>query len=373
MNAFFMCFSAGASFLLSFLLFFHPLRENLTANKWLASFVLIMGSAFLGIYLNHTEMGESHPGLIQWINGLQFMLPPSLFLSTLFFINPVKVMNKKDWIHFMPFLIFLLLQVVFAGDNAIFMSARLFEIGNTSFLFRDVLPFQLLLYLCISYLLLRRHKRNIRQITASVQEIDLNWLSNFMLILMVILIFWINDALFGISFLIGVMPIIYTASIFFLAYFSIRQRTVFAFNKKDLKAISEFLESPAKDPLQKTERLNDQQFAILSEKLNQLMTRDRIFLDNNLSLPMLADQLQISIHDTSYLINKLTEGNFYHFINRLRVEEAKQLLASEKAEELNMLGIAFASGFNSKTTFNTAFKKYAGISPSAYIKQQRTV
>ncbi|SHG19503.1 helix-turn-helix domain-containing protein [Pedobacter caeni] len=372
MNAFFMCFSAGASFLLSFLLFFHPLRENLTANKWLALFVSIMGSAFLGIYLNHTEIGESHPGFIQWINGLQFILPPSLFLSTQFFINPVKVLSKKDWIHFVPFLIFLFLQVVFAGDHAIFMKAKLFEIGNTSFLFRDILPFQLLLYLCLSYLLLLRHKKNLRKITASIQEIDLNWLSNFLLILTVILIFWINDTLFGIPFLIGVMPIIYTASIFFLAYFSIRQRTVFAFNKKDLKDISTFLESPAKDQLQKTERLNDQQFALLSAKLNELMTKERLFLDNNLSLPMLADQLEISIHDTSYLINRLTEGNFYHFINRLRVEEARQLLSSNRVEELNMLGIAFASGFNSKTTFNTAFKKYAGISPSAYVKQQRT-
>jgi AraC-like DNA-binding protein len=53
------------------------------------------------------------------------------------------------------------------------------------------------------------------------------------------------------------------------------------------------------------------------------------------------------------------------------VEEAKKLLASAKLEELNILGIAFESGFNSKTTFNTTFKKIVGISPSQYSKEQK--
>jgi AraC-like DNA-binding protein len=53
------------------------------------------------------------------------------------------------------------------------------------------------------------------------------------------------------------------------------------------------------------------------------------------------------------------------------VEEAKKLLVSKKMEELNILGIAFASGFNSKTTFNTTFKRMVGISPSQYSKEQK--
>ena len=96
------------------------------------------------------------------------------------------------------------------------------------------------------------------------------------------------------------------------------------------------------------------------------MEQDRLFLDNNLSLPTLAYKLGISIHDTSYLINRLTNGNFYIFINQYRIEEAKKLLTSDQIKELNMLGIAFAAGFNSKTAFNTAFKKQTGISPTAY-------
>lgn len=360
MNAFLMCFSAGGCFLLSFLLSFHPLGQNLTANKWLALFVLIMGTAFLGVYFNTTVPGS-----------LQFILPPCLYVSTLYFAEPLRVFKMKDGVHFIPFLICLVFQVMWPAEDGDFMTARLFEAGNFSFFIRDLLPFQFLVYIAQSYRTLMLHKRNLKLITAALKEIDLEWLRYFLLILSVISVFWINDAVFGFPFLLKAMPVIYTGSVFFLAYFSIRQSAVFAFDKTDLKEISDLLEQPSSER-QKTQRLSDQEFVAWSEKLNQLMAGNKVFLDNELSLPGLANQLGLSIHDTSYLINRLTGGNFYNFINQHRVEEAKKLLKAGRTEELNMLGIAFASGFNSKTAFNTAFKKYSGCSPTAYIKQQRS-
>lgn len=103
------------------------------------------------------------------------------------------------------------------------------------------------------------------------------------------------------------------------------------------------------------------------------MEKERLFLDNDLDLPTVADKLGISIHETSFLINEVTKDNFYNFINKYRVEEAKRLLSSSAIAELNILGIAFASGFNSKTTFNTTFKKFVGISPSQFSKEQKKI
>ena len=99
------------------------------------------------------------------------------------------------------------------------------------------------------------------------------------------------------------------------------------------------------------------------------MEKEKIFLDNDLDLPTVAEKLGISIHETSFLINEVTKDNFYNYINKYRVEEAKRLLASTAMENLNILGIAFGSGFNSKTTFNTTFKKIVGVSPSQYSKE----
>ena len=84
-----------------------------------------------------------------------------------------------------------------------------------------------------------------------------------------------------------------------------------------------------------------------------------------------AEKMGISIHEASFLINETTNDNFYNFINKYRVEEAKKLLASAQMDELNILGIAYTAGFNSKTTFNTTFKRIVGVSPSQYSKAEK--
>ncbi len=98
------------------------------------------------------------------------------------------------------------------------------------------------------------------------------------------------------------------------------------------------------------------------------MQYEKVYLDNELSLPQLSEKMSISPQDLSYLINEACGENFFSFINRHRVEEAKRLLLSEKYDQLNILGIAYQAGFNSKTTFNTTFKKQVGLSPSDFVK-----
>ncbi|TAG58547.1 MAG: AraC family transcriptional regulator [Cytophagales bacterium] len=186
-----------------------------------------------------------------------------------------------------------------------------------------------------------------------------------------------------------------------MAYFSIKQKTIFAFKEKDLKEISEILEyeeykieTKANETVieevtekdntveiaknlvvekekPKLKRLNAEQLSKLSAQLFSLMEKDKLFLDNDLSLPTVAEKLGIGIHEASFLINETTKDNFYTFVNKYRVEEAKKLLVSPQMDKLNILGIAFSSGFNSKTTFNTTFKNIVGISPSQYSKEQK--
>jgi len=79
--------------------------------------------------------------------------------------------------------------------------------------------------------------------------------------------------------------------------------------------------------------------------------------------------MSVSVHDLSYLLNEGFGKNFFQFINSYRVAEAKRLMLSEKNRHLNLLGIAYSAGFNSKTTFNTAFKRETGMSPSMFVQQ----
>ncbi len=99
-----------------------------------------------------------------------------------------------------------------------------------------------------------------------------------------------------------------------------------------------------------------------------LLEREKIYKDMNLSLPELAETLGIQRNHLSFIINEFAKMNFYDFINTYRIEEAKRLLTKNGDEEVNVLEIAFDSGFNSKSTFNKVFKKFTGKTPSEYRK-----
>jgi len=105
----------------------------------------------------------------------------------------------------------------------------------------------------------------------------------------------------------------------------------------------------------------------LIERLQSLMTKERLFLDPDLRLAGLSKKLKITTHQLSELINKKYSMSFNNFINQYRIEYACQLLTDERKHSI--IEIAFESGFNSKTTFNTAFKAITGKTPTTYLRQ----
>jgi AraC-like DNA-binding protein len=83
------------------------------------------------------------------------------------------------------------------------------------------------------------------------------------------------------------------------------------------------------------------------------------------------EQMSLSKHQISQVINAEFEVIIYEFINNYRVNEFKKLSMDPGNNHLFLLGIAFESGFNSKATFNHVFKKKEGITPSEFLKQHR--
>lgn len=98
------------------------------------------------------------------------------------------------------------------------------------------------------------------------------------------------------------------------------------------------------------------------------MKTKKPYLNPELSLEMLAADVNLSAGYVSQIINKKEKSNFYDFINHYRVEEAKELLASTRFNHYSLLAIGQEAGFNSKTTFNTSFKRHAGVTPSQFKK-----
>jgi AraC-like DNA-binding protein len=104
-------------------------------------------------------------------------------------------------------------------------------------------------------------------------------------------------------------------------------------------------------------------------KLKLTMNQEKPYLDPELTLNQLANQCGIPVHHLSQILNKDLKRNFYTYINEQRVEEAKLRLADPKNEKLTILEILYDVGFNSKSVFNTAFKKNTGMTPTDYRKK----
>ena len=104
----------------------------------------------------------------------------------------------------------------------------------------------------------------------------------------------------------------------------------------------------------------------VTRRLIELMDDEKIFADEDLNLPSLADELGISSHQLSEILNREIGKNFNTFVNEYRVKEAKQYLLEEP--DRSILSIGVAVGFNSATTFNAVFGRITGMTPGKYRK-----
>jgi len=109
----------------------------------------------------------------------------------------------------------------------------------------------------------------------------------------------------------------------------------------------------------------------LQLRLDAIMNDAKIYLNSDLSLEILSQYLDISEKRCSRFFSTTLQTNFKSYINNFRVLEFKKRISSGKYDNLTILGIAFDSGFDSKTTFNRVFKKAEGITPSEFKKTIR--
>ena len=102
-------------------------------------------------------------------------------------------------------------------------------------------------------------------------------------------------------------------------------------------------------------------------RLKQVMSEKKLYTNPQLTLYDLAQNLDVSVNHLSQVINQYEKVNFHDFVNKYRIEEFIKNASSQK--EFSIIAHAFDAGFNSKSSFNSVFKKFHGIPPSKYIAQ----
>ncbi len=113
--------------------------------------------------------------------------------------------------------------------------------------------------------------------------------------------------------------------------------------------------------------MNDREIQASLSVINNLLEKEAIYLDPNLSLKLLAEKVGIHPNKLSWLLNNHIGKNFNEHINSYRLEAFKQKALDPDHQHLTLLGLAYESGFNSKTVFNSFFKKTEGLTPRKWL------
>ncbi|MEE9363569.1 MAG: AraC family transcriptional regulator [Cellulophaga sp.] len=104
--------------------------------------------------------------------------------------------------------------------------------------------------------------------------------------------------------------------------------------------------------------------------LKKYMAMEEPFLNSEITIKELSNKLKLREQELSILINRYLDKNFYDFINDYRVNKAKEILKDPLNKKLTILEVLYQVGFNSKSSFNTIFKKQTGFTPTQFRKKQ---
>jgi AraC-like DNA-binding protein len=285
------------------------------------------------------------------------LLVPLLFL----YINSICYktfrLQRRDVWHLLPY--FLLVTWSFISDIYSNHALKVF--------FEFLLHVQIASYSAIILITLYRYRRALKAMYSSIEKVDLTWL--VFLFLGFIIMWFMDFSHFMLRFLhITIPQLEHVLSLSSLTINLLFATGIVYCGLKQLAIFSGIEEKPR----YATSPLRPQDFENYSQRLMQYMEKDKPYLDPDLSLDELASKLSILPRYLSQVINQSTNQNFFEYINRYRINEFKKQITYAKDSKITILEALYNVGFNSKSTFNEAFKKNTGITPSEFIRQQRT-
>ena len=346
----------GALVLLAFIHFANPLKVNKKGNIWFAMFLLLYSSFWLEEIAAFSGVGEIGGYMVTLIHMIQIFTAPVLYLSIVYYTELTFRLNIKHWFHFIIPIVYITIGVV---------SYYRQEVASVIFIWSVVIMLvQAVLYTYLSYFKIKQHQQKILIYSSNTAGIELKWLKYIVLqIIFLCVIVILHNIFISTSDLNAFVNGVQLVTVFFIAYFSCQQKEIYPV-KEDQKKELQFVHEENIQSSNKRRLVDDAELLVFKEKLLELMDKEHPYLDSELNLVRLAEMLSITPHQLSYIINTGFNENFFQFINKYRVERAKTLLCSNR--DVKMLAIAFDAGFNSKTAFNTTFKKITHQTPSEY-------
>ncbi len=292
------------------------------------------------------------------------LLGPAIYFYTRALVNPPGKISRREYLHFLPFLLGFIHQATMflmpaAEKKAVYLAPETLAVYNWE---QSIAIFLALVYIFAAY----RNFLSNTEITVRGLLSGALWPQKFLMFMALFFAGWVIIHAINLIFFDLAMahytyyPLWLLIAIFMYAF----SFEVFYFQRMNL--ISAQRESRQAEY---TRNISEPDILRYSHQLTTLMESERPHLDTELTLGKLAERLDIKPKDLTVVLNHGLKKNFYDFINEYRVNTAREKLADPSCRHLTILAIAYDSGFNSKSSFNAIFKKHVLMTPNQYKKQ----
>jgi AraC-like DNA-binding protein len=388
----FVCLLQGVVF--AAMMFWRSRKRKTQADFWLAVLLLVMCSGLITPLIGFAGLYDAFQDLTFFPFEIVFAHAPCVYLYVVSLTDSRRRFQTKDLLHFIPALVYVACRLILFSQNLEFkswyddqiQSPVITPIQNVLLIFWNLIYF----YFAIKHY--RKYRGWLNDNFSNTELIKFKWLRNFLYLFTFLIIlsasfeavnsfvtplnyfqFYYFDAILALlTYYLAIAGYLRSQPI--ELNFAPARENVFAdkFQPQE-QSVEKFIEKSAeKTAIEFTPKkpiLAANEADKLKVRLQLLMEREKPFLNPQLTLSDLSRQIGVGSNVLSFVINDRFGKNFNDFINEYRIEEVKNRLSGGAAENLSLLGVAFECGFNSKATFNRAFKKAVGASPKEFQEQ----
>lgn len=365
-------FSQGIVFSILLWVKGHQLERK--SSKWLSLFVFLCAmyvTPFMTGYAGWYSV-KTYREILFFIPFQQlFLIGPILYFYTQSLLNKSFTLSRRDWLHFAPAFIYLGYSlVVFITDKLVLSEFYFYADGRD----KDLSPWYQVagLVSMVFYLLLSlRYYANYRiiafQTVSFAHSVLYKWIRHFFIAFLIILLlrvlfFILNPewGQFGSKFW-------YYLCFSFLYYYIALSGYSNAIQSAKIVDTSVLDDKPNSAETEKNQPAILPDLESWKSKLSRAMTQEKLHENPNLTLLDVAQKLDTYPKIISQVINLGFDMNFNDFVNKHRIDAVIERLKNKEHHSKTLLGIALECGFNSKATFNRAFKKHTSLSPKEYL------
>jgi AraC-like DNA-binding protein len=343
-------------------------KGKVLSDRILLCWLLLLFSNVFSFYLIRKDSAPSL--LVIFLDSTPFLHGPLIWLYTSAVTGILKKNLMPKVIHVLPFTVFFICGCLIKAEG----KDQLDHFSTIIVILKFILPF---IYIMFSLKFLKQFRKIIPDLYSSVSEVDLKWLSIILnggiVLILIGAITLLIDRFTGIK-----IPqygglylnMAYCICIILLGYYGFRQTTVFIPSGLDFTGVKEW-EKPSSEKLKAYQSQNRNEETCESDysSLLKLMESDKPYTDPDLTLSSLAQRINLSENRLSYIINSRSGKNFFEFVNSYRIAMVISRIKNGEHKKSTLLGLALESGFNSKASFNRAFRKFTGMTPSEFIRR----